>query len=63
MVKNFTVISDEGVQNFETIAGLEKASSETINFIHYVQESHPELTLSQAGYVAAYFIHNLPLSI
>lgn len=58
--KKFTVIDDEGLHNFETIPGLEKASSELINFINYISDLHPQLTTSQAGYVVAYFVHNMP---
>ena len=63
MTQKFSVLTDEGVQAFTVIPGLEQASLELTKFVEYLQDKYPNLSVGEAGWVAAYFVANFPRMI
>jgi hypothetical protein len=63
MAQKFSVLTNEGVETFTVIPGLDQAAIELTKFVEHLQEKYPNLSASEAGWVAAYFVSNFPRMI
>ncbi|MGB3756659.1 MAG: hypothetical protein WBA07_09825 [Rivularia sp. (in: cyanobacteria)] len=63
MTQKFSVLTDEGIETFTVVPGLDQASLELTKFVSYLQGKHPNLSVNESGWIAAYFINNIPQMI
>lgn len=60
MSKNFSVLTEDGIEHYEVIPGLDQAIEELLKFVQFIQSINPTLNKDQAGYVASFFLNQYP---
>ena len=58
MAEEFSILTEDGVETYTVIPGVSKAGEELMEFINFLNKKYPELTKSEAGWVAAYYVSN-----
>ncbi len=63
MAEEFSILTEDGIETYTVIPGLNQAAEELTNFIRYLNKKYPELSEDEAGWVAAYYVNNFPRMI